>query len=136
MEFIDRDEVPVAHLPGRDIQRVVGKAASLESRKMTVGIARYGLGREVMQPHQHAEETVFVIDAHHARVRYGPTSDDLPCRIDLKPGLTLHIPEWEWHIFEWDDDGYAYCLVIYGQVDNIRPEDRAVTESDSEASPR
>ncbi len=125
MESIHRDSVAVEHLPGRDIQRVVGKGASLESTKMTVGIAHYSASTGLMEPHNHAEETVFVVNAENAWIRYGPSPDELPERIDLEPGLTLHIPELEWHVFEWGDRGFADCLVIYGQVDNIRPEDMA-----------
>ena len=123
MESVHRKGVTVEHLPGRDIQRIVGKGASLESGKMTVGLAHYSASTGAMEPHNHAEETIFVVDAQHAWIKYGPSPADLPNRIDLEPGLTLHIPEWEWHVFEWEGQGYADCLVIYGQVDNIRPED-------------
>ena len=34
----------------------------------------------------------------------------------------LHFPELEWHVFEWDEGGYVDALFIYGQVDNIRPD--------------
>ena len=112
-------------LPGRDLQRIVGKGASMTSTRMTVGTAHYSDAAGPMAPHQHAEETVFVLDCHNASVRYGPSADDLPHTIELEPGLTLHTPEWEWHVFTWDKDGFADVIVIYGQVDNIRPEDVA-----------
>ncbi len=123
MESVHRDNVPVEELPGRGIRRIVGKGASLESGKMTVAIAHYSAATGPMEPHNHAEETIFVLDAENAWISYGPSPDELPNRLDLEPGLTLHIPELEWHVFEWGDHGFADCLVIYGQVDNIRPED-------------
>ena len=123
METARRAEVPVVRLPGRDIQRIIGKEAAIASGRMTVGTARYSDVAGPMAPHQHAEECIVVLEARGARVRYGPAPDDLPTVIDLEAGLVLHIPELEWHVFEWDAGGYADCLVIYGQVDNIRPED-------------
>ena len=90
---------------------------------MTVGSAHYSAASGPMAPHQHAEETIFVLDAHDSWTRFGESADDLPNRVELEPGLTLHIPELEWHVFEWAPDGYADVVVIYGQVDNIRPED-------------
>jgi hypothetical protein len=123
VETARRADVPVVRLPGRDIQRIIGKDASLTSGRMTVGTAHYSDGAGPMEPHQHAEECIVVLDARAARVRYGPTPGDLPTVISLEAGLVLHIPELEWHVFEWDAGGYADCMVIYGQVDNIRPED-------------
>jgi hypothetical protein len=129
VDKVHRREVPVVRLPGRDIQRIIGKEAFLASGKMTVGTARYSDHAGPMAPHQHAEECIVVLDAHGARVRYGPAPDDLPTVIDLEAGLVLHIPELEWHVFEWDTGGYADCMVIYGQVDNIRPEDIAQAQA-------
>lgn len=125
MESAQRKAVPTVRLPGRDIQRIVGKDAALASGRMTVGSARYSDAAGPMDPHQHAEETIFVLDARDSWTRYGPSPDDLPKRIQLEPGLTIHIPELEWHVFEWEPGGYAEVIVIYGQVDNIRPEDIA-----------
>ena len=123
MDSVQRNSVPVVRLPGRDIQRIVGKDAALASGRMTVGSAHYSDASGPMAPHQHAEETIFVLAAHDSWTRYGESPDDLPNRVELEPGLTLHIPELEWHVFEWAPDGYADVVVIYGQVDNIRPED-------------
>lgn len=118
-----RGDVPVVRLPGREIQRIIGREASVASGRMTVGTARYSDAAGPMEPHQHAEECIVVLEASAARVRYGPAPNDLPVVIQLEAGLVLHIPELEWHVFEWDAGGHADCLVIYGQVDNIRPED-------------
>ena len=125
MESARRSAVPVVRLPGREIQRIVGKEAALGSSRMTVGSARYSAAAGPMEPHQHAEETIYVVDARDSWTRFGPSPDDLPNKIELEPGLTLHIPELEWHVFEWAPGGYADVIVIYGQVDNIRPEDIA-----------
>jgi hypothetical protein len=102
---------------------MVGKDAALTSGRMTVASARYWDDAGPMEPHQHAEETIFVLDARASCVRYGPSREDLPVTIPLEPGMTLHIPELEWHLFEWEPGGYADVVVIYGQVDNIRPEE-------------
>jgi hypothetical protein len=125
VESARRQDVSRVELPGRVIQRVVGKDAAMSSGRMTVSTAHYSDEAGPMEPHQHAEETIAVLDARESWVRYGPSRDDLPYRIPLEPGLALHIPELEWHVFEWSRGGYADCLVIYGQVDNIRPEDIA-----------
>jgi hypothetical protein len=97
----------------------VGNGAALESRKMTVGIANYSASAGRMEPHHHPEETIYILDAENAWVRFGPAPEDLPHRIDLKSGVILHIPDSEWHVFEWSDGGHAEALVIYGQVDEI-----------------
>lgn len=129
MDAIRRAEVPVVRLPGRDIQRIIGKDAAKASGRMTVGTARYSDDAGPMAPHQHAEECIVVLEADGARVRHGRSPDDLPTVIPLEAGLVLHIPELEWHVFEWDAGGHADCLVIYGQVDNIRPEDIQASQS-------
>ena len=123
MESAHRNDVKRVRLPGRDIQRIVGRDAALASERMTVGLVRYSDDAGPMEPHQHAEETVFVLEARDARARFGPSPDDLPDTVLLEPGLTLHIPALEWHVFEWGVQGFADVVVIYGEVDNIRPED-------------
>lgn len=123
MNSVRRADVPLVRLPGREVQRIIGRDASLGSTRMTVGTARYSDDSGPMAPHQHAEECIVVLAARGARVRYGPAPNDLPTVIPLEAGLILHIPELEWHVFEWDAGGHADCIVIYGQVDNIRPED-------------
>jgi hypothetical protein len=123
MDAIHRSQVPIARLPGRDVQRIVGKGAAIASGRMTVGTAHYSEAAGPMEPHHHAEETIVVLAADRARVRWGPAPDDLPESLDLEPGLVLHFPEWEWHVFEWEPGGSGDVVVIYGQVDDIRPED-------------
>lgn len=123
MRSIHGPHVPVDPLPGRGLRRFVGRASALESERMTVGTARYADEFGPMSPHNHAEETVYVLEADRAWVRWGPSSDDLPHRIDLEAGLVINTPAWEWHVFEWEPGGHLELLFIYGQVDHIRPED-------------
>ncbi len=123
MRSIRRGDVPSDPLQGRTVQRVIGRSASLPSEEMTVGTARYADEFGPMEPHNHAEESVVVLSADRAWVRWGPSQDDLPKRIELEAGLFINTPAWEWHVFEWEPGGHAEILAIYGQVDNIRPED-------------
>ena len=123
MEVIRRRDIPIDPLPGRKIQRIVGKGASLESGRMTVVTAHYSDDSGTMEAHQHAEETIYILDARQSRVRFGPSKEMLLQSISLESGMTLHIPELEWHVFEWEPGGSTDCIAIYGQVDNIRPED-------------
>ena len=74
-----------------------------------------------MEPHHHAEETIYVVDARDGYVRPGTAADQIGDRVQLEAGMILHFPELEWHVFEWDEGGYVDALFIYGQVDNIRP---------------
>jgi hypothetical protein len=118
-----RDDLDVVRLPGRAIQSAVGKNAFSESRAMTVGFGRYSAESGPMEPHQHAEEVVYVVDAKDAWTRFGPEKDDLSEPVPLEAGMILHNPPLEWHVYGYDEGGYADLLFIYGQVDNIRPEE-------------
>lgn len=110
-------------LPGRIITKAVGKGNPSESGRMTVGYADYCKEAGPMAPHNHAEETVFIIRAESGYVRHGDKMDQLGERIPLEPGMLLHFPPLEWHVFEYDEGGRIEILFIYGQVDNIRPEE-------------
>jgi hypothetical protein len=123
MRATHRDRVAVDPLPGRGIRRFVGRDSALASEAMTVGIARYADEFGPMAAHNHAEETVYILSAERAWVRWGPGPDDLPERIDLEPGVVITTPALEWHVFEWEPGGHIELLFIYGQVDDIRPED-------------
>lgn len=123
MRTTHHDKVGIDPLPGRGIRRFVGRHSALESEEMTVGTALYADTFGSMEPHRHAEETVYVLEADRAWVRWGGGADDLPHRIDLQPGDVINTPAWEWHVFEWQPGGHLEILFIYGQVDDIRPED-------------
>ncbi len=123
MRTVKHAETPIDPLPGRGIRRFVGRDSALDSEEMTVGTALYADEFGPMAPHNHAEETIFVLEAERAWVRWGPTADDLPNRIDLEPGVVVNTPAMEWHVFEWEPGGHIELLFVYGQVDDIRPED-------------
>ena len=123
MRTTRRLDTAVDPLPGRGVRRFVGRKSSLESEEMTVGTALYADEFGPMEPHNHAEETVYVLESDRAWVRWGSSPEDLPNRIDLEPGVVINTPALEWHVFEWEPGGHLEILFIYGQVDNIRPED-------------
>ena len=123
MTVINRSDLEMVQLQGRQIQKAVGRGAFSCSEKMTVGYARYAREYGAMSGHQHAEETLLILDASRGRIRFGPTQATLDEVVNVEPGMVLHIPEGEWHVFEYDEDGFVEVLFIYGQVDNIRPEE-------------
>ena len=63
MKFVKRKQVKKINLPGRIIQKVIGEDSFIKSDKMTMGFAYYSTESGVMQPHHHAEETVYIITA-------------------------------------------------------------------------
>ncbi|MGD9153905.1 MAG: hypothetical protein PVG90_00180 [Bacillota bacterium] len=123
MEFIQRKELVTEELPGRKIQKAVGKASAVSSRQMTVGFATYSAESGPMEPHHHAEETVVVIDCEKGWVRWGASKDNLTGRRRLQKEDIMHFNELEWHVFEYETGGFIDIIFIYGQVDNIRPEE-------------
>ncbi|MBN1838250.1 MAG: hypothetical protein JW820_20495 [Spirochaetales bacterium] len=123
MKVIPRDGVDEVRLPGRIIQKVVGKDGLAVSSKMTMGFARYSADSGPMEPHQHAEEICYVIAARNGRIRYGDSKERLENSAPLEAGTTLHVDELEWHVFEYDEGGFVDIIFFYGQVDNIRPEE-------------
>lgn len=76
-----------------------------------------------MEPHQHAEEVVYIVDAKDGWIRYGAEKDRLGDPVRLEAGMILHNPALEWHVFEYAEGGYVDIIFIYGQVDRIRPEE-------------
>ena len=73
--------------------------------------------------HHHAEEIVHILRSIDGCLRFGPAPDQLGDPIPLTPGMTLHIPELEWHVFEYGPGGQVDIIFFYGQVDRIRPEE-------------
>ena len=122
MQLIRREDLEQVHLPGRVIQKVVGKDGFSRSTRMTVGFARHS-GGSGHEPHHHAEELVYIISSRDGWVRYGPSPDRLGSPLALEAGMILHFPELEWHVFNLGKDGHVDALFFYGQVENIRPED-------------
>ncbi len=123
MEIIARRELQEHRLPGRIIQKAVGKDARSRSSRMTMGFGRYSKENGPMEAHQHAEEICYVVGCCNAWVRFGVAKDELDQKTDLEPEMTLHIPELEWHVFEYAEDGFLDIIFFYGQVDHIRPEE-------------
>jgi hypothetical protein len=44
-------------------------------------------------------------------------------KVILEAGMVLHFDPLEWHVFEFEADGYVDIIFFYGQVTNIRPEE-------------
>jgi mannose-6-phosphate isomerase-like protein (cupin superfamily) len=123
MKIIEREKLKTEYLPGRMIQKAVGKGAYSLSGKMTMGFALYSEESGPMEPHHHAEEIVHILRSKNGWVRFGESPDKLGQSIPLEPGMTLHIPALEWHVFEFKTGGHVDIIYFYGQVDNIRPEE-------------
>jgi hypothetical protein len=123
MRVIHRDDLEKIHLPGRIIEKAIGVDSFSASQEMTVGFAHYSSTSGPMTPHRHAEEVVYILSSKAGYIRYGADPDDLDILLPLEPGMILHIPESEWHVFEYEDGGYVEIIFIYGQVENIRAEE-------------
>jgi mannose-6-phosphate isomerase-like protein (cupin superfamily) len=123
MKCFRRQDIPSVMLPGRVIQTAVGKEGLSKSDKITMGFARYSAESGPMEPHHHAEEVVYVVGAKGGWVRYGREKDKLGEHVPLEPGMVLHNPPLEWHVFGYAEGGYVDLVFIYGQVDQIRPEE-------------
>jgi hypothetical protein len=123
MDLIRREDLKKEMLPGRIIQKAVGKDAPSPSARMTMGFARYCDECGPMDPHHHAEETVYILSAQDGWVRKGDDPANLGEPIALHAGMTLHFPPLEWHVFEFKPGGHVDIIFFYGQVDQIRPEE-------------
>lgn len=124
MHIFNLDEIPTTNLKGRTLRNAVGANAYSPSRKMTVTYAKYSHASGPMDPHQHAEETVYIMKSVKGYFAYGDAANNLTHEIPLHPGMVLHVGEGEWHVFKYVDDGEIEALCIYGQVDNLRPENK------------
>jgi len=122
MHVIRREELEQVQLPGRVIQKAVGKDSFSRSTRMTLGFAHHS-GESGHEPHHHAEELVYVLSALNGWVRCGPSPDRLGPPLALEAGMILHFPELEWHVIDIGKDGHVDTLFFYGQVDDLRPED-------------
>ena len=123
MIVLRKDELEHELLPGRIITKAVGRGSPSGSERMTVGYADYCAEAGPMEPHNHAEETVFIIRSEKGYLRRGDDKDHLGERVSLEAGMLVHFPPLEWHVFEYDEGGRIEIIFIYGQVDNIRPEE-------------
>ena len=125
MNYFQRAELETQLLPGRMIQKAIGKDALSKSGKITMGFARYSAESGPMEPHTHAEEVVYIVAASRGWIRYGPAKDRLGEPVPLEAGMVLHNPPLEWHVFGYAEGGFVDIVFIYGQVDRIRPEEMA-----------
>lgn len=125
MELLRRNERIKKYLPGRIIENAVGKGQDypIKSEKMTICFAHYSEESGPMEPHNHAEETVVVLAGEKCYVKCGPSKDKMSEKHMLIAGDVMHFPELQWHVFGYEEGGFLDALCIYGQVDNIRPED-------------
>ncbi|MGE4485464.1 MAG: hypothetical protein AB7C97_10190 [Oscillospiraceae bacterium] len=123
MVIVPKNQMKTDALPGRGIQRAVGKDSASLSDSMTVGYASYSEEYGIMEPHCHAEETVIIFDAKDGSVCWGPEKDNLTHSRKLERGMVLHIPENEWHAFYYEPGGFVDIVFIYGTSENVRPED-------------
>lgn len=117
MDLIERKNVSKNPLPGRVIQLVSGGAGAVShSDVITMGFAHYSIASGPMSPHRHVEEIVYVLESNTGYVRhggFGPEPSELGERIELKPGMTLHFPPQEWHVFEFDEGGHVDIIFFY-----------------------
>ena len=116
MKCFSRDELEKDILPGRAIQRAIGNKSLSRSQIMTVGFAHYSAEAGSMEPHQHAEEAIYVIGAKDGWVEYGPQKDNLDTKVALTSGMVLHVPEGEWHVFRYASGGFVDIVFMYAQV--------------------
>lgn len=123
MKILKKTDCQKTDLPGRDIWKVIGKDSASESKKMSFGFAHFSHKKGLPEPHHHAEEICFVLNSDKAFVRFGPTSESLGALNRLEEGMSLHIPELEWHQFVCEENGSLDILFFYGQTDSIRPEE-------------
>lgn len=124
MEIVKKENIKLEALPGRGIQRAVGKNSCFGSDTMTVGYALYDDTYGQMEPHHHAEETCIVIKSINGSVSWGDSKDTLSNSSPLYDGMVLHIPENEWHVFNYEKGGCVEIIFIYGTTENLRPEDK------------
>jgi hypothetical protein len=121
MKLIKREDVVEKALPGRVIQLVVSKEDAVSaSSVMTMGFAHYSTESGHMAPHRHAEEIVYVLESDRGWTRYGGYGnepDGLGEPVPLEAGMTLHFPEGEWHVFEFEEDGHVDIIFFYSQSD-------------------
>ena len=121
MKLVKREDVEKKPLPGRVIQLVVGKEDVVSpSNVMTMGFAHYSAESGPMAPHRHAEEIVYILSAQDGWTRYGGMGDEpneLGEPVTLEAGMTLHFPENEWHVFEFNEGGHVDIIFFYSQSD-------------------
>jgi mannose-6-phosphate isomerase-like protein (cupin superfamily) len=117
MKLVERKDVVKKPLPGRVIQLVAGASGAVSlSNVITMGFARYSEESGPMEPHHHVEEVVYILESKEGYVRYGGSGEkptELGERISLRPGMILHFPAQEWHVFEYEKGGHVDIIFFY-----------------------
>jgi len=121
LKILRRSEVEKRLLPGRALQLVVdGEGAASSSLVMTMGFAQYSAESGRMEAHRHAEEVVLILGCKDGWVRFGGFGEratEMGEISALEEGMILHIPESEWHMFGYENDGYVDIAFFYGKAD-------------------
>lgn len=124
MKYVKKQELAIDALPGRGLLRAIGKDSYFASDQMSVGYALYQADYGMMEPHQHAEETVIITKAKKGWVSWGAAKEQLTQTMRLEEGMILHIPDKEWHAFTYEEGGFVEIIFIYSGTANVRPEDK------------
>ena len=124
MEYEIVNSLPSVFLKGRSIKKAVGlDEAAIPSHSMSFGRTLFSRRSGIMDPHCHAEEIIYVLNASQGIVRFGPTEACSGGTVRLQPDMILHFAAGEWHVFETlDPEGYSDVLFFYAQTDHLRPE--------------
>lgn len=121
MKLVKRSGVTKNPLPGRVLQLVVGQSGAVSpSDVITYGYATYSGESGPMAPHHHVEEIVYILESVNGYVRFGGKGEEpneLGDRIPLEAGMTLHFPDQEWHVFEYEPGGFVDILFFYAHPD-------------------
>ena len=92
MELLKRNDIKKNYLKGRIIQNSVGKGDyPVSSEKMTVCFAHYSEECGAMSPHNHAEETVVVLDGKRCWVKTGKSGNELTEKTEVEKGDVIRI---------------------------------------------
>lgn len=115
MKVLKKEELNSKTLPGRIITDAVGSGSPIHSEEMSVIFAKYCAEAGPMEPHHHAEESIYILSSDRAWVLYGDDPENLPHRVSLEPGMILHFPDGEWHVFQYEEGGSLEIICIYGK---------------------
>ena len=121
MNSIDCNKIESAMLPGRTLRDAVGKNGPIVTTGLRVCVCVYSEEAGPMEPHRHIEEACYVTRSDRAWVRYGSTKDCLDGKELLTPGMLIHFPDWEWHVFEYEKGGMLELVCFYGSTEDRTP---------------
>lgn len=119
MNFYSKNEAVVQHRKGRTVYAVFEEAGKLCSENLVMGFARFD---SAMDPHQHVEECMYVVDCYQAYARCGESKDTLGERHAIQPGMFMWADQDEWHVFEFEDGGFMDIIFCLPRQSFVRPE--------------